>query len=197
MAHFWMFAKVFRDGFLVYCMDVQLSEHRCPGGACALHLPVQAVQEIAEKYARRRRQHRKMRLAWRKSGGARQVYFAGRWLSLWDSYGLGNFELRAHRNRSRAIHAKIANRRKDFLHKLSTDLVKANGAIFVGNVNASALIKTRQAKSVLDAGWSAFRTMLQYKCAHVCGAIHDRNVNAAHNILAAGHRRLAEGILVT
>ena len=141
-----------------------------------------------------------------------------------------------HRNRSRAIHAKIANRRKDFLHKLSTDLVKANGAIVVGNVNASALAKTRLAKSVLDAGWSAFRTMLLYKCADagvwfdevdeafstqtcsvcnsragpkgrkdlgirgwqctVCGAIHDRNVNAAHNILAAGHRRLAEGILV-
>jgi putative transposase len=33
-----------------------------------------------------------------------------------------------HRNRSRAIHAKIANRRKDFLHKLSTGLVKAHGA---------------------------------------------------------------------
>jgi IS605 OrfB family transposase len=141
-----------------------------------------------------------------------------------------------HRNRAKAIHAKIANRRKDFLHKLSTRLVKANGAVFVGNVNASALAKTRQAKSVLDAGWSAFRTMLLYKCADagvwfeevdeafstqtcsvcksragpkgrkdlgirgwqctVCGAIHDRNVNAAHNILAAGHRRLAEGILV-
>jgi IS605 OrfB family transposase len=141
-----------------------------------------------------------------------------------------------HRKRSRAIHAKIANRRKDFLHKLSTRLIKANGAIFVGNVNASALAKTRQAKSVLDAGRSAFRTMLQYKCddagvwfaevdeafstqtcsvcnsragpkgreglgirgwrCAVCGAIHDRDVNAAHNILAAGHRRLAEGILV-
>jgi IS605 OrfB family transposase len=140
-----------------------------------------------------------------------------------------------HRNRSRAVHAKIANRRKDFLHKLSTRLVKAHGALFVGDVNASALAKTRQAKSVLDAGWSAFRTMLLYKCADagvwfaevdeafstqtcsvcdsragpkgrkdlgirgwqcaVCGAIHDRNVNAAHNILAAGHRRLAEGIL--
>ena len=246
-------------------------------GDCALHLPIQAVQEIAEEYARRRRQHQKIRLAWRKSGGARrslgwipfkvrtiryrggQIYFAGRWLSLWDSYGLSNFELRAgnfsedsrgrwylnvcvpraqrarHRNRTRAIHAKIANRRKDFLHKLSTGLVKGNGAIFVGNVNASALAKTRLAKSVLDAGWSTFRTMLLYKCADagvwfdevdeafstqtcsvcdsragpkgrkdlgirgwqctVCGAIHDRNVNAAHNILAAGHRRLAEGIL--
>jgi len=56
------------------------------------------------------------------------------------------------RQRTRAIHAKIANRRKDFLHKLSTRLVKANGALFVGNVNASALAKTRLAKSVLDAG---------------------------------------------
>jgi transposase len=115
-------------------------------------------------------------------------------------------------------------------------LVTGHGALFVGNVNASALAKTRQAKSVLDAGWSAFRTMLLYKCADagvwfaevdeafstqtcsvcnsragpkgrqglgmrgwqcaVCGAIHDRDANAAHNILAAGHRRLAEGILV-
>jgi transposase len=48
---------------------------------------------------------------------------------------------------------------------LSTRLVKAIGAIFVGNVNASALAKTPQAKSVLDARWSAFRTMLQCKCA--------------------------------
>ena len=82
-------------------------------GGCALQLPVQAVQETAEQYARSRSQHRKVRLAWRKSGGARrslgwvpfkvrtiryqggQVYFAGRWLSLWDSFGLGDYELRA------------------------------------------------------------------------------------------------------
>lgn len=67
------------------------------------------------------------------------------------------------KRRTRAIHAKIANRRKDFLHKLSTRLVKNYGAVFVGDVSASWLVKTNAAKSVLDAGWSTLRTQLQYK----------------------------------
>jgi Putative transposase DNA-binding domain len=113
-----------------------------------------------------------------------QIKFAGQWLSLWDSYGLDAYP--------------------------------------------SALAKTRHAKSVLDAGWSAFRTMLRYKCDFAvdeafstqtcsvcdsrsgpkgiaglgirvwtcseCRTVHDRNVNAAKIILAAGRRRLAEGI---
>src|SRR5260221_14380309 len=51
-------------------------------GDCALHLPVQAVQEIAEEYARRRRQHRKVRLAWRKSGGGHPAPRRGSPLSM-------------------------------------------------------------------------------------------------------------------
>ena len=107
---------------------------------------------------------------------------------------------------------------------------------FIGNVNASKFAQTTMAKSVLDAGWSAFRDMLCYKarlrgggaCLEVsehlstqtcsecgglpasrprgiaglrervwtcsdCGTVHDRDVNAARNILRLGQQTLGGG----
>ena len=142
------------------------------------------------------------------------------------------------KKRVKAIHTRIKNKRKDDMHQFSTKLVRENAAIFVGDVSSAKLVKTKMAKSTLDAGWSSLKTMLEYKshragivfmevneaystqtcscCGSIpasspkgraglrirewtcsdCGAVHDRDVNAARNILAAGHRRLAEGIPV-
>ena len=55
------------------------------------------------------------------------------------------------------------NSRSDQLHKLPTTLIEVPGAIFIGNANASALANKQTSKSAWDAGWSALRTLLQYK----------------------------------
>jgi putative transposase len=131
-------------------------------------------------------------------------------------------------HRAKAIHAKIANARRDQLHKASARIARENCLIVVGNVNSAKLVKTRLAKSVSDASWSMFRTMLRYKasrhgakfieanerftsqtcscCGTIpasspkgvgalgirrwecsdCGVSHDRDVNAAVNILRVG-----------
>jgi len=135
------------------------------------------------------------------------------------------------------IHAKIANRRSDQLHKISNRITRQFDYIAVGNIKPSGLAKTKIAKSVLDASWSTFRNQLAYKaikhgawyeevnesftsqvCSNCgalpdsrpkgiadlgirqwicceCGISHDRDVNAALNILARhGHVSPAEGI---
>lgn len=292
---------------------------KCEG----IHIGSPTVQQVCEDYAKARKQFKRAKLRWRVSNPksskyslgwipfkaralqykAGQIAFAGQRFNLWDSYGLGDYELRAgsfsqdsrgrwylnvvvkvstkastttasvgidlglkeaavasdaqriegrfyrklearlgiaqragKKCRVKAIHAKIKNKRKDMLHKFSAAMVKDYGAIFVGDVASAKLVKTKMAKSTLDAGWASLKTMLEYKshqagvvfevvsesyttqtcscCGSIpasspkgraglrirewtcsdCGAVHDRDVNAARNILAAGHRRLAVGI---
>lgn len=61
------------------------------------------------------------------------------------------------------IHAKIKNKRKDWNHKTTTLLTREYDVLVVGNVSSSKLKKTTMAKSVSDAGWADFKTMLSYK----------------------------------
>jgi putative transposase len=123
-------------------------------------------------------------------------------------------------------HARVADARRDFHHKLSTAIIRENQAVTVEDLTVRGLARTRLAKSVHDAGWSTFTSMLEYKArlygrdfrrigrfeptsqvcsscgvkdgpkplpvrewqCRECGAVHDRDVNAAKNILALGRR---------
>ncbi|MCP2241729.1 putative transposase [Lentzea aerocolonigenes] len=122
------------------------------------------------------------------------------------------------------VHARIADRRTDFLHKVTTRLVRETQTLVIEDLAVSNMVGNhRLARAINDAGWRQFRQQLQYKadwygrevivvdrwfpssklCSvcgalaaamplHVrtwtcgCGATHDRDVNAARNILAAG-----------
>lgn len=71
---------------------------------------------------------------------------------------------RARINKARA-QAKIANQRKDYLHKLTTALVKQYDVIVIEDLKAKNLQKNHHlAKAVANASWHQFRTMLAYKC---------------------------------
>ncbi|MBB5801924.1 putative transposase [Saccharothrix ecbatanensis] len=130
------------------------------------------------------------------------------------------------------VHARIADRRRDLLHKLTTRLVRENQLVVIEDLAVRNMLRNRSlARAISDASWSDLRSMLEYKCGWYgrdlvvvdrwlpssktcsdcgylldtlplrvrewtcpgCGASHDRDVNAARNILAAGQAVTACG----
>ncbi|WP_261554952.1 RNA-guided endonuclease InsQ/TnpB family protein [Frankia tisae] len=121
-------------------------------------------------------------------------------------------KVKGSRNRAKArarvarIHGRIADRRRDFLHTLSTRLIRENQTVALEDLPVRNLLRNHTlARAISDASWSELRRMVEYKAGWYgwtvievdrfypssktcssCGAIHDRDVNAAKNILAAG-----------
>lgn len=130
------------------------------------------------------------------------------------------------------VHARIADRRRDNLHKLSTRLIRENQVVVIEDLSVRNMVRNHSlARAISDASWSQFRRMLEYKAAWYgreviaidrfypssktcsacgslqasmplkvrewtcpdCGEVHDRDVNAAKNILAAGQAVSAFG----
>ncbi|MGY3201142.1 IS605 OrfB family transposase [Streptomyces sp. TE5632] len=131
----------------------------------------------------------------------------------------------ANRAKARRRVARIADRRRDVLHQLTTRLVRENQTLVIEDLAVRTMVKNRSlARAISDAAWSQFRSLPECKAAwygreviavdrffpssrlcsacgtlakrmplgvrawtcESCGTVHDRDVNAAQNLLAVG-----------
>ena len=149
----------------------------------------------------------------------------------------GSANWRYSRERLLKLHIKIANTRRDYLHKVTTEISKSHAMVFVEDLKVITMSKSGERKSnlnrmILDQSWGEFFRQLEYKqgwlggslyrvdpkytsqqcsrCGHTvqknrktqadfkcqqCGYKENADLNAALNILAAGHAVLACGVI--
>jgi putative transposase len=97
--------------------------------------------------------------------------------------------VKAKRKVARA-HARVADARRDFLHKASTDLVRRFDGIAIEDLNVSGMVKNHcLAKAVSQSGWGEFRAFLAYKCERHGRvlAVVDRWYPSSKTCSACGH----------
>jgi putative transposase len=199
------FAQYCGDWYLCVPVEIQAEQSAAPNAAVGIDLGLKAIATTSDG----------------------ETLEAGRW-TIGHADRLAQAQRRGHKRQAKRIHRKIANRRKDALHKFSRKMVEKYQTIIVGDVNSLKLVKTKMAKSVLDSGWGMLKGFLDYKsqsaarsfqvvnernttrtcsscgaltgptgldmlvvrrweCSE-CGVTHDRDVNAARNILIVGSR---------